>query len=471
LRERLEATLPLLTGGARDAPARQRSLRDTITWSFDLLSPAEQVLFRRLGVFVGGWTLDAAEVIASVDGDLDVLSGLGSLVDKNLVRLDESGRAPRYRILETVREYALEQLGQDGEEEVAIRRVHAAFFAELAIGAENGLSAGVPADVARIEADLDNLRAALAWMLDTGHTETALRVAASLSEFWTFAGGFLSEGRSWLERALTRGAATSAAPRAAGYYGIAILTLHQGNLVAAREAATAGLTLARSAGDADRTAATAFMLSTVEGSEGRRDKAMALAHEAEAAARAAGNANWIGWSLMLLGAERHAAGDLAGAASALEEALTIFREFQGRWGEADTLERLARTVRAQGDARRAAALHAQALLLRGDVDAAVGAHNELIGLADLAAEAGHLNAAAVLLGASDAQQERSGYGLYRDHSTTRDRAKAVVWAELGAVAFKRAWEQGYALSLVDAIAEALAIASRLSSTRDDETSN
>jgi predicted ATPase/DNA-binding XRE family transcriptional regulator len=462
LHGRLEQSLPLLTGGARDAPKRQRSLRDTIAWSHELLSSEEQTLFRRLGVFAGGWSLEAAEAVLNADGDLDVLEGLTSLAEKTLVQLDESGVAPRYRMLETVREYALEQLGRDSGGENAVRRAHATHFAGLVITAESGLASGVIADVARVEADLDNLRSTLAWLLDAGDGETALRMAGSLSQYWTFAGGHFAEGHEWLERALMLGATVSPAARAVGHLGIAVMALNQADLVTARAAATAGLAVARSAGDARRVAETAYVLGSVEGSEGRHAEAMTLALEAEAAAREAGDPGVIGWSLHLLGVERHAAGDLEGAVSELEEALELFRTTGGRWGEVATTERLGLTTRAQGDLHRAAALYGQALALGSEGGAGVGILNELIGLADLARRAGNLNAAALLLGAAGANEVRSGHALHRERPAIRDHTQATVKEHLGPTDYRRAWERGYALSPGDAIAEALAIAATLS---------
>jgi predicted ATPase/DNA-binding XRE family transcriptional regulator len=466
LRDRLEEALPLLTGGPRDAPERQQSLRNSIAWSFDLLSDDEQALFQRLGVFVGGWTLDVAEVVSGGEG-FDVLGGIASLVDKSLVRLDESGAAPRYRMLETVREFALERLERSGERE-AINRAHAAFFADLVIAAESGLSAGVLSDVARVAIDIDNLRAALAWLLENGDAETALRMTASLSEFWTFTGGQFSEGYAWLDRALALGSGASPSARAGGYYGIAILSLHQADLGKARAAATAGLELARSVEDPVRIFGNAFMLSSVEGSEGRRAEAMALALEAAAAARAAGDRNWIGWTLLRLGAERHAVGDLEGSITAYEEARDVFHAIEGRWGEADVIDRLALAVQDQGDFRRAASLHARALMLRRDVGAATGIQNEFVGLADIARDTGELDAAAFLLGAADACEERFGYAPFRESPRMRRNSEQTVRELLGEKAFARSRDRGRSMATNDAITAALAIADRLSDLRSPE---
>ncbi|MDQ3222794.1 MAG: helix-turn-helix domain-containing protein, partial [Gemmatimonadota bacterium] len=238
LLDRLGERLPLLTGGTRDAPERQRTLRDTIAWSHNLLSPDDGRLFRRLSIFAGGWTLEAAEAVTNLDGDLDVLAGLSVLVNESLVHLDESGSEPRYGMLETIREFALEILRQHTEEAEALRLAQTAFFADLALAAWTELSAGVPEAIRRMGADEDNLRAMLAQLLETGDAETALRVAGgSLSLYWTAAGGQFTEARVWLDRAFREGAAASTTARAWGFSGLALVTLFQGDFVAAKTAA------------------------------------------------------------------------------------------------------------------------------------------------------------------------------------------------------------------------------------------
>jgi predicted ATPase/class 3 adenylate cyclase len=292
---RLERRLPLLTGGTRDAPERQRTLRDAIAWSYDLLRPDEQRLFRSLGVFVGGWTFEAAEAVANGDGDLDVLEGLTSLVDKSLVQLDERGPQPRYRVLETLREFAQEELRLDPDDEAETRRAHAAFYADLAITARRGLSTGVVADVARVGEDLDNLRATLDWLLDSGDAETALRVAGgSLGFYWLAAGGQLTEGRAWLDRALREGEHASPTARGWGLFGLTALAIHQGDSVTARSAGTACLALAREGGDQVLASSAPYVLYLVEEYEGRIEAAAALAAEALEVARNGDDPGLIG---------------------------------------------------------------------------------------------------------------------------------------------------------------------------------
>ncbi len=202
---RLDQRLQLLTGGARDAPARQQMMRAAIAWSYDLLTPAEQGLFRRLAVFVGGWTLAAAEAAGTADGDLsiDVLDGLAALLDKSLLKPEAGATGePRFRMLETIRAYALEQLEARGEAE-AIRQRHAHFFMALAETAEPHLyGAGQQTWVRRLEVDNDNLRAALGWATHNA-SEIGLRLAGALGWFWHFHGDH-RKGREWLLRLLER---------------------------------------------------------------------------------------------------------------------------------------------------------------------------------------------------------------------------------------------------------------------------
>jgi hypothetical protein len=194
----------LLTGGARDLPARQRTLRDTIAWSHDLLEDSERVLYRRLGVFTGGWTLDAAEAIVNRDGALDVLGGLERLIEQSLARLDEREAGPRYAMLETIREFAVEQLAGSGEEP-ELREAHARYLLDFtASGAGSPLPGEVVAEdwADALDRDHDNLRTALAWWLDRSDAN-ALCLAAVAATYWGWREQW-AEGRAWLERALER---------------------------------------------------------------------------------------------------------------------------------------------------------------------------------------------------------------------------------------------------------------------------
>jgi predicted ATPase len=205
---RLGHRLRLLTGGPNDAPARLQTMRDAIAWSHDLLAPEDKKLFRRLAVFVGGCTIEAVEavVVADADPQVDGLEGVTSLVDRSLLQqADGTDGEPRFVMLETVREFALELLEESGEE-VEVRRRHATWCLRLAANAGPDLYGG-PEQIRwldRLEAEHDNLRAALEWAERTGTSETGLRLVGALYWFW-YVRGHLSEGRRWLERALARG--------------------------------------------------------------------------------------------------------------------------------------------------------------------------------------------------------------------------------------------------------------------------
>ncbi|MDP9313930.1 MAG: tetratricopeptide repeat protein, partial [Chloroflexota bacterium] len=208
---RLGSRLGLLSSGARDLPERHQALRTTIDWSYQLLTPSEQVLFTQLAVFVGGWTLEAAEAVCTASGDLaiDVVDGVQSLLDKSLLRRDEVDGTPRFSMLETIHEYACEKLAVSGDEAV-VRYQHASFFLQLVETAERESSARHQAQwLAQLEAEHDNLRVALDWALARDEAEFGLRLSGSLSGFW-LARGLLSEGRQRLAAVLSL---TSVAPR------------------------------------------------------------------------------------------------------------------------------------------------------------------------------------------------------------------------------------------------------------------
>jgi len=227
---RLERSLDVLTGRARDLPERHRTLRDTLTWSYDLLDPDEQALFRRLAVFAGGCTLDAADAVcvvstdsAPVVGGGDMFTALNALVDQSLARLAEpAGEEPRLMMLETIREYALEHLTASGEES-EVRRLHAAHYLALAEAVEPLLLGPQQvAWLARLERERDNLRAALRWAWESGEMELGLRIAGALWRFWHLH-GYVSEGRGWLDALLARGDADGGAtPTTARAKGIRI---------------------------------------------------------------------------------------------------------------------------------------------------------------------------------------------------------------------------------------------------------
>jgi predicted ATPase len=241
--QRLTSRLKLLTGGARDLPERQRTLRATIEWSFALLDEGEQVLFARLAVFSGGRTLEAIEAVCDAKGDLpvDAFEGVSSLLDKSLLRQEEgpSGE-PRFVMLETVHEFAREKLGQSAEAE-EIKRLHAEYFLTLAKEAYPEIRGPDQLEwLERLEAEHDNMRSALSWALGRKEAELALGLGGALWWFWWMR-GYYSEGRRWLEEALTIEVRVSSEVRAMALAGVGWLAFEQGELDRAQEAYEEGL--------------------------------------------------------------------------------------------------------------------------------------------------------------------------------------------------------------------------------------
>jgi hypothetical protein len=346
LLERMDRRLPLLVGGDRDLPDRLQTMRNAIAWSYDLLPPQEQVIFRCLTVFNGGFTLEAAEAVCGplVDGGKreedaaaqppsapSVLDLVASLVDKSLVRHEPGAPGgPRYAMLETVREYGLERLEERGEIE-GVRRAHAAFFLAVAERAEPGLMK-LSLRVEPLEADLGNVREALGWFEREGEAEAVLRLAGALQIYWYVTGRW-SEGRAWLEQALTSGGGAPDAARAKGLLAAGYLAHYQGDARGSpwlRES----LALFRAAGDAYRTAFAQFCLGVAEEDEGDYARARADLAEAVATLRAVGDRDVVTYGLLHLGIVAFGEGDLDAAVAFGEEARAAAQEV----GDVDAAE-------------------------------------------------------------------------------------------------------------------------------------
>jgi len=354
--EHLGNRLKLLTGGARDLPERQRTLRSTIEWSYGLLEEGEKVLFARLAVFAGGRTLEAIEAICDAEGDLpvDVLDGLASLVDKSLLKQEEGvGGEPRFVMLETIHEFAREKLEGSGEAE-DLRRLHARYFLALAEEAEPALE-GSQQQVwlDRLEEEHDNMRTVLSWSLGQGQdAELALRIGAVLGEFW-YLRGYWSEGRRWLEEALTKSGRTPTAARARALQRVSWLAYLQGDLDRAVEASQEGLRLEGvelfRTGVGDSTAAELQrVLGMVVGARGELEREAELLEESLALSREVGSLRGMAVSIFILGAAWRVRGDLQRATQLLEEALTMFRKMGDQALIASVLTHLGFTFLFQG---------------------------------------------------------------------------------------------------------------------------
>lgn len=336
---RLGQGLALLTGGPRDVPARQQTLRATITWSYELLTPDEQAVFRRLAVFAGGCDLDAATVVAGSAGSATTLDLLASLVEKNLLSQAEGPhRESRFRMLETVREFGLEQLTLHGEVDAA-RRAHAAFFVGFTAAAASHLRRPDREPwLQRIDAEMDNLRSVVAWS-STGPDEGAalIQIVCALAFFYWRIRGHTHEGSQWNELALAAPAAQPpAAHRMRLLWASGALAAFMGRCVVARAWLAESAQLARASGDPTLLGLALVFLGFAETDLGESTAASRL-HEGIAVLRAVGDLDDLVFALNVAAAPWVILGDLAAARAALAECLATARELGDDWAIAVAL--------------------------------------------------------------------------------------------------------------------------------------
>jgi predicted ATPase/DNA-binding CsgD family transcriptional regulator len=500
LLSRLENRLKLLVGGARDRPLRQQTLRGTIAWSYDLLEDAEQKLFRRLAVFVGGCTLEAAEAVCYANQDLegDMLDGVAGLVDKSLLRQEtQADGEPRLLILETIREYALERLKASGEAD-AMRRKHATFFLTLAeVAYPRMFSAELSTWYKRLEIEHNNLRAALHWTLEHQEAEMGLRLAGALSRFWR-SHNHAREGRNWFKQVLAQsGAQAHTAARARALRGAGLLvTVHgdfpeacqlleesvligrevgaasrrdlahalallghvailQGYPNVARELAGEGLRLFQEVGEVWGTAFSLYYLGRATLELGDPVAAHALLEESAKLFRNLGDRQISVLPLDALGLVALQQGDGAGARTYFEEVLSIARETEDDEHIADALAHLGSVALRRSDYSQAATLYQQSLVLYRELGDKAGIVEDLAGVAEVASLVGQPERAVRLLGAVEAQREASGIRLSPLRHAEYDRTVEGIRAYLGDAAFAEAWAQGRAMPLEQAISQAL----------------
>ena len=459
LRDRLQHRLPILERGARDAPERQRTMRETIAWSYSLLTPEEQTIFRHLAVFSGGFTLAAVQAVASREPTLDVLPQLERLVEHNLVRRDERASEPRYQILETIREFAREQLEASGDAQ-AIRQAHSAYFLALAEHAAPALYGSQQLKwLTQLETDHPNLRAALEWFRDQGENESLLRLAAALWRFW-FIRGYPREGRAWLAQALAVPHAWSPVLREA-LHGASMLASNQGDDHEAAAQADHLLTLAQAHDDDEAVARALHLLSFAATYRSDRDRALALASQALAIYRELGNPHQLTDVLNRLGIEEHNQGNYTRAAALYEEAQAIWRKLGCTWELVCVTTNLGVTAQAQRDIARAAAQYRESLVLLQDVGETWMIEELLALVAALAAEAGDWERAARLIGATDYLLEAIGFALAPFVAVFYEGARASMRRDLGEETFTTKRETGRRLTRTQALNEAYAVVSAL----------
>jgi predicted ATPase/serine/threonine protein kinase len=493
---RLESCLNLLTGGARDLPARQRTLRGTVDWSYGLLNPAEQTLFRRLSVFSGGCTLEAVEAVCDTAGDLglDVLDGMTSMVDKSLAQqVEEAAGETRFVMLTTIREYALERLAASNDV-AATRRSHAAYYLVLA---EEGAAeaAAHPEWLDRLEVEHDNFRAALEYLTKTGDADWGLRLGSALFHFWETR-EYLTEGRSRIARLLAlEGAAARPKLRSRLLFSAAVLAGEQGDYTSAQrlfdesletclelndkrgvavalnalavnardrgELATSSLlfeqcvAIWRDEGDPADVARALSNLANVTKLQGEAARAASLYDECLAIFRKVGDVAGIAWTLNYQGDVAREGNDVAAARSFYEQSLAAFSLSRDGWGIASALSDLAGLSWDQGDSDEARRLYGESIQMFQNLGHKRGIARVLGCLAANAAAQSSAVQALRFAGAAAALRERLGTPLTPAEQHKLEKVLEFARRTLGNAAGMTAWMEGWALPVEQAIQEAM----------------
>lgn len=491
--DRLQSRLQLLTGGALDLPERQQTLRNTVDWSHGLLTDAEQKLFRRFSVFVGGCTLEAAEAVCNTSRDLDIdlFEGVASLVDKNLVQnADQPGAESRFAMLETIREYALERLTLSGEEFPA-RRSHAAYCLVLA---EEGNPELSPEDrdvwLSRCDLEIDNFRSALDWLFGVQHLEWGLRLCMALFRFWDMR-EHLTEGRSRLETILRLAGNRYSKERAKISIFLGALTTALGDYPAAQHFLEQSLSLyeelgdrwgrgaslnalavsARDRGDyssaqmnfekslecwralSDRlaTARCLHNLANVVRVRGNYSAAQSALREATSIFEDLGDRSGAAWSINQQGDIAREQGEMAVARELYQQALMAFREARDRWGSARSLADLGHVCREQGDYEAAHAAYREALQIFADLEHRRGLARVLEGSAGLALARGDAARALRLAAAAAHLRRLISAPLPQAEQARLDQTLLPAWESLGEAEARDAWAEGSGMSVGKAI--------------------
>ena len=505
--QRLEVSLDVLKDIGRTTAPRQRTLRATLDWSHNLLSEVERALFRRLSVFAGGWTLEAAEAVCSGEGieHGEVLDLLERLVDKSLVVVQaSSGGAARYRMLEPIRQYARDKLEESGEAE-ELRSSHATFYLVLAEEAEPGLAGAQQSTwVERLEGEHDNLREALAWILEWGKAELGLRFGGALWRFW-HARGYLSEGTRWLERVLAEGEPVASPARVKALEGMGWLSQFRGDQRGAKAAYEEMLTLARELDDKGNIATALNSLGTVAAQQGDNERAKALLQEnlgvIDELERIGDPAtplkkyflcNLLGYLAI------NDEGDHVRGATLWEESLALAREVADDYLIGTSLTSLGHVALLQRDFDRAKAHSQEALAFAhelgsagvevipsnlinlglaslglGEHERALGAFKEALakvqdtgrtpqvletleGMASLAGAVGKASRAAHIWGAAEAAREATGINVFTpDEWALHEPHLAAARYQMGMARWEEALVEGRAMSLEEAVEYAL----------------
>jgi predicted ATPase/DNA-binding SARP family transcriptional activator len=463
--DRLNDRFNLLTSGSRTALPRQQTLRATLDWSYDLLSTAERTALQRLAVFAGSWSLEAAE--ATCEGEpiecAQIVDLLTHLVDKSLVLVDHHDQEIRYRMLDSIRQYAQEKL-LESERSDRVYQHHLAFFLRLAEQADPELRGPQQAIwMSRLELESDNLRAALAWSLqdrapkaDDALQEAGLRLAGALGEFW-FRHDDIGEGGEWLNKALIESAQTSASTRAKTLCQAGRFAALRGDLERATALLEQSLCSYREFNDSRGVADLLYELGVTACYQGNREQAATLLEESLALFRSTGYQWGIAAALMRLGEVRMRRGHTLLAASLWEESLALFRKLGDEWGQAFSLGGLGDAARLQGDYGRALTLFQQSLMFSFKGGAKLDVAFKLEALAALQVAQGQPERAIRWWGAAQALREAIHAPLPPSYQSDYDSSLNAARAQLGETAFETLRAEGRAMTLGQALEEVLSM--------------
>ena len=453
---RLDDRFRLLSGGPRTAMPRQQTLQAAVDWSYGLLSEPERAVLRRLSVFAGGWTFEAAEAVGAGDGvqTYAMLELVAQLVDKSLVLAEEQHGSVRYRLLETIRQFAFGRL-EETAEATAARDSHVAYFLELAELAEPMMRGPDALEwVDRLDAEHDNLRAALAWSLEQDG-DAALRLSGALGWFWWSRSNH-TEGRRWLARALNATAERTLA-RAKALHGAGWLAHHQRDLREARNLFDESLSIAREQGDRWTIAWALHGLGRVAYFENDPVGTRTLARESLLVAEEIGDAWLIAFALHLLGIAAYIEGDYATSRQYYERSLAMRREMGYQEGISILLSLLGIVAVREQQFARAYALFSEALSAMRGLMSEWGMSVNVATFAGLAGAQGQLIEAVRLAGASAALRESWQTPLIPLIETFMNEGLERARQVLDPAMYAAAWAEGQAMSLDKSLAEALAL--------------
>lgn len=454
---RLDRQLPLLAGGVRDVPARQRTMRDTIAWSYDLLAPAEQALLRRLAVFIGGFSLEAAEAVTGPAAEGNVLDGVEALVEASLLQPGTGADGEvRYRMLEVVREFGLEQL--TASELEAARDAHASYYLALAeCSAGSFLSPEHRRWLDRLEAEQGNMRAALAWLEDADDAPRLLRLTRALGHFW-YSRCYLREGRSRLTLALASAGSEADEIRADALFWASSLAHRQLDTEASFALAEASLDVARSLGEAHPARARAlFDLAIATSHRGDLEGAAPLYAEAVKIFRAHGQENFAAMAMVTDGFYARVRGRRDSARDLAVQSLDLLESAGSRWGMGFPLALLGDLAMDQGNYDEAAQLYRESLAAAIDGVDVILTGDGLVRFGMLAAAVQDRQRAVGLFGAAERFRQGEVHVLspdiHRDYEPVRLKTRDLLGAEV----FEELWAAGRAWSLDEAVAEAAGV--------------